>query len=1163
MATITTSKSTGWITPKYVSQYTTNVNSGVCYAYSNLSSAKTVDGSYASIPSSGGVNSSHRSPRVYFYGFDWGLPSNGTIEITEVLVRQRVMKNTNQGGIEDYIVRLKNPDSNTNTGWGTNRASAVNWATKSLTYRTYTYTPSEWGLSSLGKSHVNQAGFGCVLQCIGTSSTWAVPAIDGVEMAIRYKHIVTVDPVYSQTQTLSTSSIKVGGQKTNLTITQKNTNSTAGSFPATTVSLSDGLFFSDGTRSKSIAAVSTASGWSRTTTFNNIYCTKAGTGTITITNSSIGTKTLSVKMLAADQIIYPDPENLKLTVSGDLVDGGVYQPSEKREIKIKVSGKSYTSSSITEVMVDIGNIPYDYVDIINSSNNSKISDISHSDNFLYFNVESNHNDNINGVLFEEIITLKVNIPWIFEQNCIIISDDKEILQNPYLISYDVLIHTINIAEAYKTKISSNHIITLMEGEVFEAVGEKHNILTECGIVIETDDPFIGPLNIETAHSTDGLKNKTTNTLIKKGYKNRINIGKKGDYREDIPLSVIVPYEDAAVFQGMVDMDKPFPINTVLTSPDMDPFNHRGWVEIYGAELEYLNPLKTKVDLDVEYLSRNLNVPTSVTRQSKLNPTINSSIGDLVLEQFNIDYTNTDSEDPLFIDPETDKPLPYSPIFAVGGEGIVNSDTHTVLLDEDDYYRFKTLNKIPEKYEAEILWKIDFNKIEVDKVLTPVAGYVPPDTITYNVERSIRLVDINDNPVFIYTLDNIMYEIERDPETDEIIDEHIYGNVTFHEFYEDGSSDQFTETIEFPMGNSEDGYADRYGLSTVTSFTVENDRVVVSETGTIAKETAGDPVYQSEGIYLIPLDKYFVLENLNKSDDITTDWDDILGAVPTNFQTLFNITEYNFSSNASNYTNMIVSPFPLVDKPLIFTRRCKEGLLYYYRFDGGNPSSYYVQPNNMYKGGVDLTTEKGTSILTERYSVNPLCMDNGLVRCIFMKNLNRVNIYIFNPSTDESILRDPWIYICSVIVPNMGTVATSSLSDDKITINTGSTSWTLYRGHYSIDIIHNSTDLKFLQKFDKIHWVDPLGDTVEENLFMDTNYPFINSFYHQFYNKNDSEGLMIIRPNKDTISGMSLPRSSKTVLVPYYKNSKIHNRPASLALEWMYQYGQIIKAEGVG
>lgn len=1159
MATVTTEKSTGWVTPSKVSQYTTNVNSGTCYAYTNLSNSRVIDGSYAYIPSSGGVNSSHKSPRVYFYGFPFNLPTTGTVEITEVLIRQRVMKNVYGGGIKDYIVKLKDKDSAANTGIGSNLASSSLWSEKTLKYQSYSYKPS-----SLSRSYVNDSGFGCIVQCVGTSSTWVTPAIDGVEMAIRYKHSVTVNPTYSQTQNLNTSQVKINGQKTNLTITQKNTNSTSGSFPGTTVTLSGGLCFSDGTTSKSIAAVNTSSGWSRTTTFSNIYCTKSGTGSITISNSVIGTKNLSVTMLPADAIIYPPLSNLNIDISGDFEDNSILQPGEEKELILKITGKSYTKSHITGLSVDINNIPFEYISINYNHNQTAVKDFAEYDygnNELWFDLETTNANTQTGVNFECVIKIKFIIPWDFGEKEILIYDDSEILENNKIIHYNVLIHNILI-EGYKRKISMNHFATVRVGDVFDAIGEKRNIISECSVTVGTQDPFIGVVTLKQSHGIKGLKNKTSNPLISKGYKNRRNMGKTGDYREDIPLIVLVPYEDAAVFQGMVDMDKPFPINTCLSAPDMDPFNHRGWVEIHDAELEYLNPSKTRVKLDVEYLTRNLNVPTTITRHEKLNPSITSNIGDLVLEQFNIDYANQEEEDYLFIDPDTEKPLPFSPLFVTGGQGLMNNDSLSVTLDEDEYYRFKTYEKISDKYEAEILWKIDFNKGKVDNILTASSGYVPPDSITYNVERSIKLVDSNNNPVFIYTLDNIMYEIERDPETEEVIDENVYGNITIHEFYENGDNTQFSETIEFPFGNSENGYADKYGLSTVTNITIENDQLVFSETGTIAKETAGDPVFQSEPTYLIPSDNFLVLENSNKSDDLSSSWDDILGPVPTVFQTLFNITEYSFSSSASNYTNMIVSPFPLIDKPLIFTRKCKDGLLYYYRFDGANPSSYYVQPNNMYKGGCDLTTEKGTSILTERYTVNPLCIDNGLVRCIFMKNLNRVNIYIFNPGDDETILRDPWIYITTIIVPNMNTVSPSNISDDKITIKTGDTNWTIYRGHYNIDIAHKSVDLKFLQKFDKIRWVDPFGDTIEDKLFRDTNYPFLNNFYHQFYNSNNDEGLMILRPNKDSIQGMLLPKSNKTVLIPYYKNTRVHNRPASLAMEWMYQYSQIIVAQGV-
>ena len=68
----TTWKWTDWRLPTIVSQYNAYgvVNSGTCYAFQNLSNiTHNTMNDWADIPSSGGVNNTHASPRVYCYGF--------------------------------------------------------------------------------------------------------------------------------------------------------------------------------------------------------------------------------------------------------------------------------------------------------------------------------------------------------------------------------------------------------------------------------------------------------------------------------------------------------------------------------------------------------------------------------------------------------------------------------------------------------------------------------------------------------------------------------------------------------------------------------------------------------------------------------------------------------------------------------------------------------------------------------------------------------------------------------------------------------------------------------------------------------------------------------------------------------------------------------------
>lgn len=1161
--TTSTSKTTGWKNPQNISQYTTNVNSGACYAFTNLAGATIAGYTYAYIPNTG-VNSSHRGPRVYAYNYGFNLPTNGSVTINAVHIRQRVTKGTNQGGIEDNIVRLKTSTSLSNTGNGTNRASGSNWTTKSYAYRTYSYSPNGWGLT-LTRELLNSYYFGCLLQCIGTSSTWAIPWMDGIEMKIDYTHHITtvINPVYSQTQTVSKTTVQVDGQKTDLTITQKNTNNATGTFPLTTITLSSGLYFSDGTQYKTIPSISTPEGWVRTTTFTNIYATTPGSGNISIYNSIFGTKNLAITKMAAEEII-PDPAYNISVVPGMVKtipnEFETYTPGESITLEIETNGEAYTSEHITDLSIDIPYVKIDDI-IINSIDTNTAIDWVKTENIddetivstSDIEVSTSHETSPTAFGFNNKTQLIFPTPWNFGENEITVRYTVNEIEHTTVLIYNIDVESAPCNADNNYKITTGHKVSVILGNNFICQGQKINTFSECRAETDTEKPFIGVVNLKQAHSLKNFSNTTNNTLIEEQYKNMLNIGKKGDYSETLPLNIIVPREDAATFQGMVDMDKPFPINTVLSAPDMDPLNHRGWVEIHKCKIEPLNPLESRIDLDVRYISRNLSVPTHITRNDRLNNTINATLADMILQQFDIDYTDLINADDLIIDPETNELQDLSDYFILGGSATLDplyKSNAKMVLDPGDYYNYTTKNRLPNKSEINVYWSIKFDETLVDAVLTENS----PEELIYNYERTIKLIDSNGNTVYEYKLSNLIWDVTE---------EELTGTVDILQYYENGENTQFTETITFPTGDIVDGYANQYGCTSVINFEFDDDEVTISETGTINHDNQADLIYQSPRIPVPPGDNRLRFNQTNIEDTLEDDWEDLLGSVPITTVCAFNAIDYKYTqSEVAPYTNMIASPFPLPDKALIFTRRCKDGLIYYYNFNGTNPSTYYVQPSNMYKGGCDLTTEAGTSILTERYAVNPLCMDNGLVRCVFMKNLNRVNIYLYQTPTDGSTSYDPWILITSIIVPNMGSLKASTVDDDKITINAGNTSWTIYRGHYNIDVTHKDSDLKLARKFEKIYWTDTFGDTSEDIVDPKSEYPFTTNFYHQFYNENANTGFMIIRPNKDKIEGTSILRSNKTVFIPYWKVTRERNRPAALALEWMYQYGQSIVAQGV-
>ena len=70
------------------------------------------------------------------------------------------------------------------------------------------------------------------------------------------------------------------------------------------------------------------------------------------------------------------------------------------------------------------------------------------------------------------------------------------------------------------------------------------------------------------------------------------------------------------------MDKPIPINANHRSFEGDSLNHRGWAEIYSIKSELTNPNWYKCDIDVKYLTHNLNVRFKIDKGIKVDRGIN-------------------------------------------------------------------------------------------------------------------------------------------------------------------------------------------------------------------------------------------------------------------------------------------------------------------------------------------------------------------------------------------------------------------------------------------------------------------------------------------------------------------------------------------------------------
>ena len=165
------------------------------------------------------------------------------------------------------------------------------------------------------------------------------------------------------------------------------------------------------------------------------------------------------------------------------------------------------------------------------------------------------------------------------------------------------------------------------------------------IAIEKLIAYIGCIPIKRPHK-EMEKANTTNTKIDNTYLNRRYLGKEGDTREEIPMTLRMKWQDVATLQGLVALDKPIPIDLIPELPDGDPVNHRGWAELTAVKnIWKVNDLVYECQPEVDYLTHAL--LTKFAIQAKDNLTTNKldyflsetmTYNGNLLDKFNVSYS---------------------------------------------------------------------------------------------------------------------------------------------------------------------------------------------------------------------------------------------------------------------------------------------------------------------------------------------------------------------------------------------------------------------------------------------------------------------------------------------------------------------------------------------
>ena len=627
--------------------------------------------------------------------------------------------------------------------------------------------------------------------------------------------------------------------------------------------------------------------------------------------------------------------------------------------------------------------------------------------------------------------------------------------------------------------------------------------------------YIGCVPLEHLHFDP--KSTYKDKLLDTHYKNKRYMGKQLASDEDITLNVRLHPQQVTTVQGLIDMDKPIPINANHRCFEADALNHRGWCEIYGITATKTNEHWYKCEIDVKYLTHNLNTRFKIDKGNKVN---NQPVNDLMAEVFERGEKLSNDITQDFFSVVTDGTYMYNESEVVTVDYLTNEGyevykdgsnakykdsnnvVHTIdtlanfisYLEANNYdvitptsnnetVKVKALLDVPTNQRN--MFSIDNNQyVDIktrdtlgasSEVIFDWCNVVLDELKENNVERIVELIDKETNqPVFKYQYSDFQfdYDTTTNPQTVESVRvnpiAYVLRNGDWVTYTEEITLDTIIETGGIiddtdeatPIDTSvDDDYQDdntdtsELMIGSTIHFLLENHKLKVIDEGFNGREwEVPDLDLEGESYYWRTI--WTNKNSDGESNDMVCFFD-------------FSVSNTVFDGQyADKYSKLIVSPFPVSDKKLLFSREAEEGTVYYYE-DDLEEFSYLVEPYYQYMNGTDLVTDSGISIFNLNYGYKLVYIQNGLVRLGFDRLDGR--LYLAKYDTKQGA----YVTTTQMRLDKYSDINVKSITDDKIEIQASDCIFTIWRGHPYIMINHNMEDILIDTRFSKV-WAEKVG-----------------------------------------------------------------------------------------
>ena len=517
-------------------------------------------------------------------------------------------------------------------------------------------------------------------------------------------------------------------------------------------------------------------------------------------------------------------------------------------------------------------------------------------------------------------------------------------------------------------------------------------------ILEQRVRHIGGLRLAKSHYEPKLK--FSNKVNEGIYKNRAYYNKTGQWDHDLSLNIYLPKYDWRTLQEFVKMDKPVAIDTCPSCNDDDVLNHRGWVEIEDiSNVERVNGWWYKGDIGVKRITDKYFGKANIIKGSRVSSA-------------QVPYTliNTVEEGQYYLN--------YFDLIG-GGQLIYDKDNDIinqiiVPTGEEIHMRSKWANKDIDDYR--FIW----HSVQPSEPTDESNDY-KNNSIVYTILDNLTM-----ETLLTYTL----YDFTTFDEVGNIVNTCKVSCTTFDKL--GNPTLLFNKQIRLDYSEN-----DIMTYGSTTRFEFNANTLAITESGLNGQELMERDIILPNGEYI--LDICFA------NNDVGLLEPDFISYMDMDLKE--NVLANSYSSF---YSDILVSSFVLPNMRLLFYRYSEDGVIYYYT--GETNASYIVDGFQQYKGGVDLQTATGASILYVNNYTQTLYLSNGLCKIGFDRIFGTVSFYVYDATHRE------YVYVNMLKIDDWSEFNILSITDDKAVIQFGETIWSMWRGHPFIQCEHIGTDL---------------------------------------------------------------------------------------------------------